>query len=638
MSNGVLVSVGSSGQKANAGSYFSYAAGDGRYVLFSSDATNLSSIDPLGRSTFIRDTQEGWTQPLEVGPDGQVAQATFEWRLVAQSNPIEPLHVAFTTDGFGEGFNLYYRDVEQGTTELIARDISRVDYMTTVGGQQWHYGHYGFSSDGEFLAYASSNAQIVPGDDNGRTDVFVEELATGDAVRISEATNGTAANGDSYVPFFSPDGRYVAFTSAATNLGPTDTNGSLDVYIKDLATGEVQLVSKGFDGGSANWDSTARAFSPDGRYLMFESRASNIVAGDDNGRIDVFLYDRETGQTIRVSQTADGVDGNGDSVFGAFVPSTNVFCFITFANNLLDGDTNGVRDVVYSEIGSGIFQRLDFDGPIQPNDDVLTVASSGDGNFAFLTTEATNLAPGDNDSIIDIVRVPLSQILQAASIRGGPQADDLAGSERDDYILGFDGDDTVSASPGSDLVDGGPGTDTFHYDFGASEIGRSIRTDGSVQVTKPDSSVDTLLSVERVETDDGNFLYGLSENVEAVYRIYAAAYGRTPDEGGLRFWTDQLDQRGGGAPDNADKEFLAGFFLTANEFTDLYGANPSDYDYIDAMYENVLARLPDQAGYDFWVGQMQQGLGRDDILIHFAESDENKLQTAPDLADGIWVL
>jgi hypothetical protein len=159
-----------------------------------------------------------------------------------------------------------------------------------------------------------------------------------------------------------------------------------------------------------------------------------------------------------------------------------------------------------------------------------------------------------------------------------------------------------------------------------------------VQVTKPDSSTDTLVSVERIETDDGNFLFGLSENVEAVYRIYAAAYGRTPDEAGLRFWTGQLDQRGGGAPDTADKEFLASFFLTANEFTDLYGADPSDYDYIDAMYENVLGRLPDQGGYDFWVGQMQAGLGRDDILIYFAESDENKRQTAPDLTDGIWVL
>jgi hypothetical protein len=86
---------------------------------------------------------------------------------------------------------------------------------------------------------------------------------------------------------------------------------------------------------------------------------------------------------------------------------------------------------------------------------VLTVGSSADGNFAFLTTEATNLVPGDHDTISDIVRVPLSQILEAASIRGGPEADDLAGSVRDDYILGFGGDDTVAASPGSDLVDAG---------------------------------------------------------------------------------------------------------------------------------------------------------------------------------------
>jgi hypothetical protein len=159
-----------------------------------------------------------------------------------------------------------------------------------------------------------------------------------------------------------------------------------------------------------------------------------------------------------------------------------------------------------------------------------------------------------------------------------------------------------------------------------------------VQVTKPGNSIDTLVSVERVETVDGNFLFGLSENVEAVYRMYAAAYGRTPDEAGLRFWTGQLDQHGGGQPDTADKKFLATFFLAANEFADLYGTSPPDDDYIEAIYDNVLGRLPDPPGYDYWIGQMQAGLGRDDILVQFAECDENRLRTAPDLTDGIWVL
>lgn len=145
--------------------------------------------------------------------------------------------------------------------------------------------------------------------------------------------------------------------------------------------------------------------------------------------------------------------------------------------------------------------------------------------------------------------------------------------------------------------------------------------------------------VNALDLSDGTLVFDLdSANLGFAYRIYAAAYGRTPDEGGLRFWTDVLDRLEANSPDVDRFDFLADQFLDAAEFMLLYGENPTDEEYIEAMYQNVLDRAPDEEGYDFWLGGMEEGLDRADILIAFAESEENRMQTLPDLSDGIWVI
>jgi hypothetical protein len=199
------------------------------------------------------------------------------------------------------------------------------------------------------------------------------------------------------------------------------------------------------------------------------------------------------------------------------------------------------------------------------------------------------------------------------------------------------GDDTIGGDSGSNWLSGGAGLDTALY--WQARWQAYVQDFGDRQTVTVGGVTDTLSEIERVEFSDGTLIFGLDhEYADFAYRLYAAAYGRTPDEAGLRFWTDVLEDRGPGGPDATDQEYVAGFFLTADEFVNLYGANPTDYQYVDAMYENVLGRLPDQAGYDFWVGAMHSGLGRGDILIDFAQSDENVAQTAPDLDNGIWVL
>jgi adenosylcobinamide amidohydrolase len=228
----------------------------------------------------------------------------------------------------------------------------------------------------------------------------------------------------------------------------------------------------------------------------------------------------------------------------------------------------------------------------------------------------------------------------ANAIVGNDLANTISGGDGNDTLDGAGGDDTFDAGSGDNVVLGGEGTDTIVFDLTREELTVHLLSDGKVYVEKPgESGIDILVDVERVDVTDGALLYGLdSENLSFAYRIYAAAYGRTPDEAGLLFWTDVLDDRGEGPPTTEDKEFIASFFLTANEYIDIYGENPTNEEYINKLYQNVLHREADQAGYDFWLAQIDSGQGKDDLLIWFTDSVENLQNTAPDLDNGIWVL
>jgi hypothetical protein len=203
------------------------------------------------------------------------------------------------------------------------------------------------------------------------------------------------------------------------------------------------------------------------------------------------------------------------------------------------------------------------------------------------------------------------------------------------------GDDQITLSNGTDYFDAGTGFDQSNY-AGARDDYTVQESEGGqlvVEAVAVEGDVDTLDNVEKLTFSDGSLIFDLdSNNADFAYRIYAAAYGRTPDEAGLRFWTGVLDERGEGPPDVDDKEFIASFFLTADEFIDVYGENSTDEEYINGLYLNVLKREADQGGYDFWLNQLESGQGRDDLLIFFTDSDENVANTAPDVDNGLWVL
>jgi len=216
-----------------------------------------------------------------------------------------------------------------------------------------------FSPDGTKVLFSSYATNLVPGDTLGHADIFEKNLTTGAIRRVSTASNGAEANNDSFQARYSPDGKKVVFSSFATNLAASDTNSQTDIFVKDLATGRVQRVSLTWDHHEGDGASSAAAFSPDGKKIVFASKATNLVAGDTNGARDIFVRDLATGAVARVDVDKTGVQANSESTErSVFHPDGKRVLFLSNATNLVAGDTNGAADVFAKSLATGAIKRV----------------------------------------------------------------------------------------------------------------------------------------------------------------------------------------------------------------------------------------------------------------------------------------
>jgi Tol biopolymer transport system component len=200
------------------------------------------------------------------------------------------------------------------------------------------------SASRRFVAFQSLASNLVAGDANGVMDVFVHDVVARTTTRASVDPNGVEGNDRSVFPSISADGNRVAFISWATNLVPPDANGFVDVFVRDVSAGTTTRVSLGLNGAEPDGNSQSAAISPDGRFVAFESQASNLVVGDTNGASDVFVHDLTLGTTSRVSTGVRG-ESDGDSMFPSIAWEGAAVAFESIATNLVEGDTNASRDV-----------------------------------------------------------------------------------------------------------------------------------------------------------------------------------------------------------------------------------------------------------------------------------------------------
>jgi Tol biopolymer transport system component len=357
-----LVSVSSNGTKGNRDSGQAFVSDSGRYVVFASHATNLVPGDPgfVSQQVYVRDLQTGTTERVSVNDAGERANGfsdagniSADGRFVVFVSSASNL-VPGDTNGASD---IFVRDRQTGTTRRATVSSKGRQAEGPLGAVSPV-----ISSDGRYVVFASSSTDLVKKDANGAVqDIFLHDLQTGETELVSLSSAGVQGTSESQSPSVSADGRYVAFSSRSANLVEPDANGSdHDVFVRDRQTGTTERVSVSSDdvqgqnppGGLFPADSAKPWISPDGRFVSFQSQASNLVPDDTNSSAfnDAFLRDRQAGTTIRVSVSTTGEQGNNTSINSSVSADGHRVLFTSFANNLATADINGTADVFLRDL------------------------------------------------------------------------------------------------------------------------------------------------------------------------------------------------------------------------------------------------------------------------------------------------
>lgn len=382
-------------------------AGDSGYLVFASQATNLGP-DVGGRpvsnvyiyNIFTRATaliSQG-SGPANGPSTTPSASATGE--VVAFASRATNL-TAGTPRHIGE---IFVR-VRGGPIHLIS---------VGFGGVQpdGNSSQPVLAASGRWVAFTSSADDLVPGDDNASSDVFVVDLVTGQVKRVSVSSRGAQANGGSYNPSISADGRLVSFTSDARNLVPGDRNRVADVFVHDLRTGVTRRVSVSSRGHEQNASVPApfqqiSDLSADGRWVVFDSNASDLARGDGNAHTNIFRHSLATGRTTVISSGSRGRPANNDSFTAATSADGSRTVFESFADNLAspwapsenifvrDATTNRTRNVDLTPSGGAR-------GPEVDQELLQQAAISPKGAFVAFTSGADNLVSGDYNGLDDL--------------------------------------------------------------------------------------------------------------------------------------------------------------------------------------------------------------------------------------------
>jgi Tol biopolymer transport system component len=412
----VRVSVASDGTEANSYSYNPSVSADGRYVAFESYATNLVAGDTNGQSDiFVHDRETGQTERVSVAPGG----AQF-------ANTVASYSPSISSDGRFVAFeavdnkiiivaappprSVFVRDRQAaGRTE----GVSVASDGTAANSDSYQPS---MSADGRYVAFVSLATNLVPGDPTGdtneRADIFVHDRETGQTTRVSVASGGTTqSNGSSTTPSVSADGRYVAFASSATNLvGDNDTNGQSDIFVHDRQTGETERVSVATGGAQFAVASYSPSISSDGRFVAFELEDPGLPMEKGLGR-RVFVRDRQAGTTREVSLASDGTQADSVSATPSISADGRYVAFVSLATNLVTGDTkrdtNEKADIFVHDRETGQTTRVSVaGGGTQSNGSSTTPSVSADGRYVAFSSDAADLVAGDTNNAADVFLAP----------------------------------------------------------------------------------------------------------------------------------------------------------------------------------------------------------------------------------------
>ncbi len=406
----LAVSVNDRGDLGNGLSQSQSISADGRFVTFESQSSNLSALDLNGEfEIFVRDLEAGRTERITAGAlgldsDYSSGQPTLnaDGRFVAFSSQATNLVVGDTNDSD----DIYVFDREKKTTERVSLPTGVLPGDLPLDPAEQANGNSqqpSLSADGRYVAFDSYASNLVSGDTNDLSDVFVRDRQTGVTERISVGPNGEETTEDSGQAVLSAGGRYVAYESWSPNLGPGDTNNAYDIYVYDRERHTQERISVDSKGRGANGASFAPSISDDGRFVVFDSVATNLVARDTNRKYDVFLRDRLAKTTVRVSVDGSGAQVAADSGLASISGDGTYVGYHSFASTLVPDDTNRARDAFRWSRTDGSVARVSV-----TNEGTDAAGTSGapslsrNGSRVAFDSLAPNLAAVDTNDTDDI--------------------------------------------------------------------------------------------------------------------------------------------------------------------------------------------------------------------------------------------
>lgn len=394
------VSVGSGGSEGNGVSTFGVLSADARYVAFSSSSDNLVPLDTNGATdVFVHDRQLGLTTLVSRASDGTLADADSSQPSISADGR----YVAFETfaqnldpSDANAWIDVYVHDRWTGTTLLVSRAIGG-------GAGNGESTDPSISADGRRIAFESAASDLVPNDSNACYDVFVAELPAGSITRASVSSAREQGATDSIDAWISADGACVVFASAADNLVPGDGNGQFDVFVRVLGAGTTEAASVSSAGAFGDGPCAYASSSSDGRYVAFSSLASNLVAQDTNSANDVFIRDRLLGTLARASLGTGGVEGDSGSSNPFLSWDGRFLAFRSYATNFAAQDLNSAPDVFWRDLELGLTRRVSVSTHDAEADGFnQAFALSADGRICAFHSFAPNLVSFDANLAGDV--------------------------------------------------------------------------------------------------------------------------------------------------------------------------------------------------------------------------------------------
>lgn len=372
---------------------------NGRYVVYHSSASNLVDGDS---SDLITDV---FLYDRKKGVNYKISHGNDHSLDARISNNLK--YVVFSSfadnlvEGDTNGFSdIFLHEIQTGITRRVSVD--------PLGKLQANGGSFtpSISSSGRFIVYESNaNRLVVGGDNNLSRDIFLYDKKTHFTTLVSKSSSGTQGDAGSYFARISGNGRYVVYQSDATNLVDGDANDASDIFLFDKKKSLTYLISVTAK-GQGNDNSITPFISNNGRYIVYGSYASNLVDNDNNGTSDIFLYDTNTDVTRLVSADSSGQSGNGESLSPRISGNGRYIVYSSAAKNLVEGDTNNLPDIFRYDIKTGVTTRVSVKGD-------GSTQGTGGGNFSpgisnngrYVTYEsfADTLVDGDSNGTSDIL-------------------------------------------------------------------------------------------------------------------------------------------------------------------------------------------------------------------------------------------